>query len=50
MVWRLIKLLVYLAVLAAIALVGYAYIGPLLGSDFSAPQSTVVVPLELELK
>lgn len=32
---RLIKWLFYLAVLSFIALVGYAYVGPFLGADFS---------------
>ena len=49
MLWRLIKLLVLLIVLAAIGLIGYAYVGPLFGSDFSAPQDEVVIPLEFPL-
>ena len=44
---RLIKGLFYLVVLCAIGLVAYAYLGPMLGADFSAPQSAVRVPLEL---
>lgn len=32
---RLTKWLIYLAILGFIALVGYAYIGPFLGADFS---------------
>ena len=46
---RLIKYLIYLAILGAIALVAYAYVGPFLGADFSAPQKEVreevVLPL-----
>jgi len=32
---RLIKWLLYLGILGFIALVGYAYIGPFVGADFS---------------
>lgn len=35
---RLIKWLFILAVLGALALVAYAYVGPWLGADFSPPQ------------
>lgn len=49
---RLIKYLFYLALLGGIVLVGYAYIGPFLGADFSAPQEdvkqTVVLPLDAD--
>ncbi|MDR9485401.1 MULTISPECIES: hypothetical protein [Sediminimonas] len=49
---RLIKYLFYLALLGGIALVGYAYIGPFLGADFSAPKEditqTVVLPLDTD--
>ncbi|MDC0656840.1 MULTISPECIES: hypothetical protein [unclassified Leisingera] len=44
---RLIKYLVYLLVLAAIGLVGYAYVGPWFGADFSAPSSEVRKPVVL---
>ncbi|MEM6895968.1 MAG: hypothetical protein AAF576_01220 [Pseudomonadota bacterium] len=47
--WRLIKLLVYAAILAGIGLIGYAYIGPILGADFVPPQQTVTVPVELDI-
>ncbi|WP_296761514.1 hypothetical protein [Sediminimonas sp.] len=47
---RLIKYLIYLALLGAVALVAYAYVGPFLGADFSAPQQEiredVVLPLD----
>lgn len=36
-VFRLIKWLLYLAILAFIALVGYAYLGPFFGADFTPP-------------
>ncbi len=49
---RLIKYLFYLALLGGVALVGYAYIGPFLGADFSAPQKevtqSVVLPLDAD--
>ncbi len=44
---RLIKVLFYLAVIGAICLVAFAYIGPMMGFDFSAPQSDVRIPVEL---
>lgn len=39
--FRLIKWLFYLAILAFIALVGYAYIGPFFGADFSPPSNEI---------
>lgn len=48
--WRLIKYLFYLAVIAAIGLIGYAYIGPFVGVDFSAPQSEVTAPVTLDVE
>lgn len=50
MIWRLIKFLIVLSVLAAIGLIGYAYIGPFFGNDFAAPQNEVVIPLEFPLE
>lgn len=47
--WRVIKFLLFALIFAMIALVGYAYVGPLVGADFSAPQETVVIPLEFSL-
>ena len=44
---RLIKLLIYLAILGFIALVGYAYVGPYFGVDLSAPQSEIRAPVVL---
>ena len=44
---RLFRALLFLVVLAAIALVAYAYLGPIFGADFSAPQAEVRIPLEL---
>lgn len=45
---RILKYLFYLAILGFIALVGYAYIGPYFGVDFSAPQSETRVPVQLD--
>lgn len=45
---RLIKYLVYLAVLAAAGLVAYAYVGPWFGADFSAPSTEVRKPVVLD--
>jgi hypothetical protein len=44
---KLIKLLLLIAILAFIGLIGYAYIGPFFGADFSAPQTEVRQPLIL---
>jgi hypothetical protein len=38
---KMIKLLFMIAILAFIGLVGYAYVGPFFGADFSAPQIEV---------
>lgn len=45
---RLIKWLFYLAILGAIGLVAYAYIGPWFGEDFSAPQTEIRQPVILD--
>ena len=45
---RIIKLLFYLAVLGAIALVAFAYIGPFFGADFSPPSREVRQPVTLD--
>ncbi|WP_165352776.1 hypothetical protein [Loktanella sp. IMCC34160] len=50
MIWRLIKYLLVLAVLAAIGLVIYAYLGPIFfPSDFAAPTQDIVAPVTLEV-
>ena len=47
--WRLIKFLAVLVILAAIAFVGYAYLGPIfMPADFAAPVEQVVKPVTLE--
>ena len=44
---KMIKLFFMIAILAFIGLVGYAYVGPFFGADFSAPQVEVRQPLIL---
>lgn len=49
--WRIIKALLFLAVLAGIAFVGYAYLGPIFfPSDFAAPSQEVTVPVTLDME
>lgn len=45
---RLIKFLLYIICLTIIGVVGYAYLGPWFGSDFSAPQSEIRIPVTLD--
>lgn len=47
---RLIKLLIYLVCLCFIGLVGYAYLGPFFGVDFSAPQDEIREPVILNVE
>lgn len=50
MIWKLIKLLFALAILGAIALIAYAYIGPIfMPDDFTAPQEEIHQPIEIDL-
>jgi hypothetical protein len=44
---KLIRAILTLVVLSALGLVAYAYVGPIFGADFSAPQSEVRIPVEL---
>ena len=47
--WRILKGLLFLIVLAGIGLVAYAYIGPIFfPSDFAAPTQEVTRPVTLE--
>lgn len=47
--WRLIKVLFFLALLGGIGLVGYAYIGPIFfPADFAPPVVDVNEPVVLE--
>jgi len=44
---KLIKILFFISILTFIGLIGYTYIGPFFGADFSAPQTEVRQPLIL---
>lgn len=44
---RLIRFVIYLLCLAFLAIVGYAYLGPWFGTDFSAPQTEIRKPVTL---
>ncbi|MGR3712205.1 MAG: hypothetical protein ACU0A6_03670 [Shimia sp.] len=44
---KLLRALAILLLLAILGLVAYAYLGPIFGADFSAPQSEIRVPVEL---
>jgi hypothetical protein len=49
--WRLIKILIFLAILAALALIAFAYVGPILfPAEFAAPQQDVTLPVTLDLQ
>ncbi|SNY53096.1 hypothetical protein SAMN06297129_2489 [Pseudooceanicola antarcticus] len=45
---RILKWLLFLAFLAGIALVAYAYVGPWLGADFAPPQQEIRTPVVLD--
>jgi hypothetical protein len=50
MMWRLIKALFLLLLLAAAGLVAYAYVGPVFfPQDFAAPTEEVTLPVTLDL-
>ncbi|WP_211299412.1 hypothetical protein [Pukyongiella litopenaei] len=44
---KLFKFLLYLLCLAFLGVVAYAYIGPLIGSDFDAPTREIRQPVTL---
>ncbi len=47
--WRLIKTLVFLIILAGAGLIAYAYIGPIFfPADFAAPTQEVTQPVTLD--
>ena len=47
--WRIIKALIFLVLLAAVALVAYAYVGPIFfPADFAPPTETINLPVTLE--
>ncbi|ADO42227.1 hypothetical protein [Ketogulonicigenium vulgare] len=48
MLWKLIKVIFILVVVAAIALIAYAYVGPLvMPDDFQPPAREMRVPVTL---
>jgi hypothetical protein len=48
--WRLLKALLVLAVLAGLAFVAFAYLGPVfLADDFAPPLRQVTTPVDLGL-
>ena len=47
---RLFVYLVYLGVLCFLGLVAYAYVGPFVGVDFSAPQVELRKPVVLDAR
>ncbi len=46
---RIIKWLFILAIIAMIALVAYAYLGPFFGADFSPPGQEIRQDIELDV-
>ena len=49
--WRIIKGLLFLGLLAVLTFIGYAYVGPVLfPSDFAAPSQEVTVPVTLDME
>lgn len=50
MIWRLIKALFYLAVIAGLGLIAYAYLGPIfLPGDFHPVPEEIRAPVTLDL-
>ena len=45
---RIVKWLFYLAILAGIVLVAYAYLGEFFGADFAPPQTEIRQPVTLD--
>jgi hypothetical protein len=45
---RILKFFIYLTCLIFIGVVGYAYLGPWFGVDFSAPQTEIRKPVTLD--
>ncbi len=45
---KLIKFLIYLAILGFIGLAIYAYVGPFFGADFAPPQVEIREPVTLD--
>lgn len=50
MLWRLIKFLLVLIILGGIALIAFAYVGPIFfPSDFAAPTAPMTLPITLDV-
>lgn len=48
--WRIIKALLVLAIVAALGVIAFAYAGPwLFPAEFAAPQQEITLPVELDL-
>lgn len=48
--WRLIKAIFFLTLLAGIGLIAYAYVGPIFfPADFAPPVVTITQPVELDI-
>lgn len=48
--WRLIKIVLGLTVLAGLGLIAYAYVGPVVfPADFAAPSQQITAPVTLEV-
>lgn len=46
--WRIVRWLIYLAILAGLALIAYAYVGPVVfPADFAPEQEEIRVPVTL---
>ncbi|MBO6854286.1 MAG: hypothetical protein JJ872_11065 [Marivivens sp.] len=51
MLWRLIKVLIFLTIVGGIGLVVYAYVGPFFfPADFTAPSIEITEPITLDPK
>ncbi len=48
MIRRIFKYLVYLAILGALGVIVYAYVGPHIGEDFSRPQQDIRQQIEFD--
>ncbi|SHG22813.1 hypothetical protein [Cognatishimia maritima] len=47
---KLIRALFFLIIFATVALTVYAYLGPIFGVDFSAPQQEIREPVALDVQ
>ena len=48
--WRIVRILVLLAVIVAFGVIAFAYVGPwMFPAEFAAPRHEVTLPVTLEL-